>query len=156
VPPALKTLSSALLVLAAVVVSIAVLGFHRLTADHDWSAPEPSAIADPIPSSLATLVAIKANSNLGEVVFLNDVKVEGRPKPGIFIVRGTEGNRILVVAEDWQATSGFSNADVRGQIRKLPSMSALRKQWRLSKEQAQEFSEQQIYIAAEYIKPQAE
>jgi hypothetical protein len=156
-PPASKSLGSALLlVVAAVVVTIAALGIHRLTADRDWSAGEPSATSDPVPSSLATLVAIKASSSLGEVVFLNDVKVERGPKPGIFIVRGTQGNRILVVADDLQETSGFSNADVRGQIRKLPSVPTLRKEWRLSKEQAHEFADDQIYIAAEYVKPQAE
>jgi hypothetical protein len=99
---------------------------------------------------------MKANSGLGDLVFLNDVKVEPGPKAGIFIVRGAQGNRMLVVTDDQKGARGFSKADVRGQIRKLPPWATLRKEWRLSKEQALHLSHDHIYIAAEYIKPQAE
>jgi hypothetical protein len=138
------------------IVAAALLGLHYWKQDIESSAEIPRGAGISTPSSLAALLETPAQFLVGDVVFLNDVHLEEGPKPDIFLVSGAHGIRMLVVSDDEKSTRKPGIADIRGEIRRLPSAQILRKQWRLSRDEAEHFADQQIYIAAEYVKGQSE
>jgi hypothetical protein len=107
------------------------------------------------PSSLASLLVDHADSFVGDMVFLNEVRVHPGPARNVLIVSGAQGRRMLAFWEGARPCCGDDpiTADIQGRIRPLPPTATLRRQWKLSKEQARAFGEQQIYILAESIKP---
>jgi hypothetical protein len=107
-----------------------------------------------IPSNIEPLLAGENRAEPGDVVFLNKVRLQAGPKPGIVIISGDKGVRMLAT---WQsagstATQPPSVANIEGQVRRLPSATVLRKDWKLNNDEIRSFSPQQIYIAAEYVK----
>ena len=105
------------------------------------------------PSSIGSLIGENAAGEIGDMVFLNHVQLRAGPKPNVFVISGAKGNQMLVVSEP-----GFSpphrspiKVDIKGRIRTLPPLATLRRQWKLSKDQMQNFGRQQAYIAAESI-----
>ena len=102
------------------------------------------------PSSIGSLVGGNAAGEIGDMVFLNQVQLRAGPQPNVFVIFGAKGNQMLVVSEP-----GFSpphrspiKVDIKGRIRTLPPLATLRRQWKLSKDQMQNFGRQQAYIAA--------
>jgi hypothetical protein len=107
-----------------------------------------------IPSSIEPLLAGENRAEPGDVVFLNKVRLQAGPKPGIVIVSSDKGTRMLVIWQSAGSTAAQppSVANIEGQVRRLPSAAVLRKDWKLNNDEIRSFSQQQIYIAAEYIK----
>ena len=108
------------------------------------------------PSCISPLLAGDVGAEIGDMVFLNDVRLQPGPEPQLFVVSGAKGTRMLVALD---AANGPMRAtpmtvDIKGLIRRLPASGILRRQWKLTKDQIQRFGPQQIYIAAEYVKGQ--
>jgi hypothetical protein len=108
------------------------------------------------PSSLAPLLSGQVEPMIGDVVFLNDVRVKPGPKSDIFVVSGSARKHMLVVSDNTKHASALRRVDIKGQIRRLPTEWTLRREWHLTPEQARSFGEQQIYVAAEYMRKQHE
>jgi len=108
------------------------------------------------PSSISALLGSQAADEVGDMVFLNNVRLLSGPQPHIFIISGAKGSRMLVVSEDGLLPVERTPAivDIKGQLRRLPSSAILRKQCKLSTDQVSIFGRQQNYIAAEYIRAQ--
>ena len=106
-------------------------------------------------SAIGSLLVGNPSAEIGDAVFLNDVRLQAGPKPDVFVVSGTKGVRMLVALE---APKGFhvvpGSVDIKGTIQRLPALEVLRKGWRLSKDQVHFFRKQQVYIAADYVKEQ--
>lgn len=118
--------------------------------DTDFSADKDRTI----PSALGSLL-VGTSAEVGDIVFLSNVRLQAGPKPELFVVSGASGTRILVSLETpKQSKLVPGNVDLRGTIRRLPGLEVLRKTWRLSKDQADFFGSEQFYIAADYIKDQ--
>ena len=105
------------------------------------------------PSSIGSLIGGNAAGEIDDMVFLNHVQLRAGPQPNVCVISGANGNQMLVVSEP-----GFSppprapiTVDIKGRIRALPPLAILRRQWKLSKDQIQNFGRQQAYIAAESI-----
>jgi hypothetical protein len=135
---------------------VGFIGARRLISaaienDIDFS---PSEGSSP-PSAIGSLLAGNTSAEIGDVVFLNNVRLRAGPTPDLFVVSGGKGVRMLVVLEgtkEFRAVSG--DVDIRGTIRQLPALQVLRKGWKLSKDQLYFFGKQQVYIAAESVKEQ--
>lgn len=109
-----------------------------------------------IPARLAPLLGGDVDSEIGDMVFLNDVRLEAGPGPQLFFVSGAMGTRMLVrvdtASEPRPATP--MTVDIKGVLCRLPGPAILRRGWKLTRDQIQVFGQQQIYIAAEYVKGQ--
>src|SRR3954447_15957182 len=107
------------------------------------------------PSAIGSLLAGNTSAEIGDMVFLNNVRLEAGPTPDLFVVSGSKGVRMLVSVE---ATKQFQpiqgDVDIKGTIRRLPALKVLWKGWGLGKDQLHFFGKQQVYIAAEYVKEQ--
>ena len=145
-----------LVVLPTVLLCIGFIGARRLTNsgmanDIDFSISEASST----PSAIGSLLAGNTSAEIGDMVFLNNVRLHPGPMPDLFVVSGARGARMLVFLEtnkEFRAVSG--DVDIKGTIQRLPELQVLRKAWRLSKDQLRFFQKQQVYIAAEYVKEQ--
>ena len=107
------------------------------------------------PSAIGSLLVGNPSAEIGDAVFLSDVRLQAGPKPNLFVVSGATGVRMLVSLEDakeFQAVPG--NVDIKGTIRRLPAPEVLRKRWGLNKDEVHFFGKQHVYIAAEYVKEQ--
>lgn len=103
------------------------------------------------PSALAPL--LKGDSNAGESVYLNEIRLVPGAKDNEFIARGASGNAMLVIATGQAAPLPKTPAivDIQGVIRTLPAVSTLKHDWKLNKKQLQAVSGEQYYIAAQHI-----
>ena len=143
-----------LIVLATFLLSAGVIeGRHLINAamadDTEFSGID----GGNVPSAIGSLLVGSTSAEIGDAVFLNDVHLQAGPKANLFVVSGSRGVRMLVsleTAKEFQAAPG--NVDIKGTIRRLPGLEALRKSWRLSKNQARFFGKEQVYIAADYLK----
>ncbi len=107
------------------------------------------------PSAIGSLLVGNISAEIGDAVFLNNVRLQAGPKPNLFVVSGVKGIRMLVSLEspkEFQAVPG--SVDIKGTLRQLPALEVLRKGWRLTKDQVHFFGKQQVYIAADYVKEQ--
>ena len=147
---------ASLIVLAMTLLCIGLIAALRLinTAmenDIELSPAERSSA----PSAIGSLMVGNPSAEIGDMVFLNDVRLQAGPKPDLFVVSGSRGVRMLVsleAAKEIQAAPG--KVDIKGTIRQLPTLQVLRKGWRLNKDQVHFFGKQQVYIAADYMKEQ--
>jgi len=148
-----------ILVLAAI--SLVCLGIfggrrfinHVMSYDVDFSPATTTSTA----SSIGSLLHGEMAAQVGDMVFLNDVRLEALPQSHLFIVSGVNGAQMLVSLEapkDFQTLPAA--VDLRGTIRRLPGLRALQKTWKLTKDQARTFATQHIYLSAEYVKSQPE
>jgi hypothetical protein len=135
----------------AAVLAVAVVGVREWFNNFDVNARMMPKVSVSTPSSIAPLLV---DSALGEMVFLNDVRIEDGPGTKVFFISGAQGRRMLVVSDDPDFTGHVGTVDIKGSIRRLPPVGSLRKDWRLTKEQAVTFGQQGIYLAAEDIKKQ--
>jgi hypothetical protein len=106
-------------------------------------------------SAIGSLLVGNPSAEIGDAVFLNDVRLQTGPKPDLFVVSGAKGVRMLVSLEGpkgFQVVPG--SVDIKGTIRRLPGPGVLRKEWRLSKDDVHFFRKQQVYIAADYVREQ--
>lgn len=108
------------------------------------------------PSAIGSLLGWSVDDEVGDMVFLNDVRLEAGLKPHVFVVSGFKGVRMLVVSGDEALPPEQRpvTVDIKGRIRQMPSLAFLQKKWKLSKDQIRIFGRQKIYIAAEYVKEQ--
>lgn len=109
-----------------------------------------------VPSAKGSLLIGSTSAEIGDAVFLNNVQLQAGPKPGLFVVSGARGVRMLVSLEatkEFQLVPG--TVDVKGTIRRLPAFEVLRKGWKLSIDEVHSFGKQQVYIAADYVKEQS-
>lgn len=101
------------------------------------------------PSAIGSLLAGDTSAEVGDMVFLNNVRLQAGPTPDLFVVSGAKGVRMLVSVE---ATKQFQavqvDVDIKGTLRRLPALKVLRKGWKLGKDQLHLFGKQQVYIAA--------
>ncbi|MGE0407355.1 MAG: hypothetical protein AB7O65_13750 [Candidatus Korobacteraceae bacterium] len=95
---------------------------------------------------------------VGNIVFLNSVKLEPTPaKDAVFSI-DSEGERLLVALRpgtDLPSTAGH-RFQLRGRIEQLPSPAAMQKRWKLSKEQIAEARAQRFYLVADYLAPESQ
>jgi hypothetical protein len=106
-------------------------------------------------SAIGSLLVGNPSAEIGDAVFLNDVRLQAGPKPDLFVVSGAKGVRMLVSLESPQGFQFVPGSfDIKGTIRRLPTLEVLRKEWRLSKDEVHFFRKQQVYIAADYIREQ--
>lgn len=120
-----------------------------IASDADFSTDEvPTTV-----SRLAPLVVSNVSVEIGDMVFLNNVRLDVGPKPNLFVVTGSNGLRMLVTLEtnDRPSAPLPKSVDVKGIIRRLPAPRILRKEWTLSTDQIDHFGRQGVYIAAESI-----
>jgi hypothetical protein len=108
------------------------------------------------PSSIGSLLGNSVGGDVGDVVFLNHVRLWAGLKSHVFIVSGAKGIRMLVVSESGILPAEHTpmTVDIEGKIRRMPSLAILRKDWKLSRDQIRVFGQQQVYIAAEHVKGQ--
>jgi hypothetical protein len=99
------------------------------------------------------LITGRDKATVGELVYLRRVMLKPGPAPKVFFLTGSQGAQILTVAEGAHvlATPG-NTVDVRGTIRNTPSVTTLRKQWKLSLADATRVSKVQIYIESDFIR----
>ena len=107
-------------------------------------------------SRLAPLLISNVSAEIGDMVFLNDVRLDAGPKPKLFVVTGSNGLRMLVTFETNNGANQPlpKNVDLKGTICRLPAPRILRKEWMLSKDQIDRFRRQGVYIAAESTRGQ--
>ena len=107
------------------------------------------------PSAIGSLLSGNTSTEIGDAVFLNNVRLQAGPKPGLFVVSGARGVRILLSLEAPKESLPVPGRfDIKGTIRRLPPLQVLRKGWKLSKDQAHFFGKQHVYLAGEYVKEQ--
>ena len=149
--PTLISLVTPLLLCVGVVA--ALWGADRvLVSAMDYS----SAGGASTPSCISSLLAGDVAAEIGDMVFLNDVRLQAGPSPQLFVVSGAKGTRMLIAldAAEGPRQAEPMTVDIKGLIRRLPASAILRRQWKLTKDQIQHFGPQQIYIAAEYARGQ--
>ena len=100
------------------------------------------------------LEQIKGKPVYGQLVFLNDVKLEAGPKENVAYVLGKNDVRLLVVTDSSRWSPGEPNDlhDVTGSLQDPPSTSYMRRNWGLSKAEAQTVREQGVYLHANTIR----
>jgi hypothetical protein len=100
------------------------------------------------------LKEIQGKAVYGELVFLNDVKLEAGPKKNILYVLGKNGVRLLVLAESsrWIPGEPDDLHDVTGSLQNPPATSYMRRNWGLSKAEAETVREQGVYLLANAIR----
>jgi hypothetical protein len=133
----------------------AVAAWHVVesyAAEMDLSSDEVPATA----SCLASLLTDNPKTEIGDMVFLNDVKLRPGPRSTIFIAIGTRGKRLLV---RWKTTKQIGQrtpqiVDIKGIIRQMPTPGILHTEWMLSKKQIDMLERQNVYIEAESIETQ--
>jgi hypothetical protein len=105
------------------------------------------------PMQLRPLISGSDKARVGELVYLTHVFLTRGPTPRVFFVTGSQGTRVLTVAEAAHVTARSGDmVDVRGTIRNTPSLAALRKQWNLGLTDARKISEIPIYIESDFIR----
>jgi hypothetical protein len=105
------------------------------------------------PMRLNTLVTGNDKATVGELVYLTDVLLKPGPTPKLFFLAGSHGTEIMTVAEGAHVVAAPGDmVDVRGTIRNTPSVTALRKQWKLSLGDARRISDIPIYIESDFIR----
>ena len=88
----------------------------------------------------------------GQLVFLNDVKLEAGPAKGVYFVVGAEGTTMLVLAAATSVSAApHDRVDVNGTVRRLPSEWVMRKQWKLSAMQLKRLQAQKMFVEAASI-----
>ncbi|HEY7097383.1 MAG TPA: hypothetical protein VH437_11705 [Terriglobales bacterium] len=105
------------------------------------------------PMQVSPLFAGNNKAKIGELVYLTHVLLKPGPTQRIFFLAGSKGSKILTAVEGAHlaATPG-DTVDVRGTIRGTPSVTILRKRWKLSLVDAKRVSQMSIYIDSEFIK----
>lgn len=108
------------------------------------------------PSCIRPLLTGDIAAEIGDMVFLNDVRLQPGPEPKLFVVSDATGTRMLVAldAANRAIRATPMAVDIKGLVRRLPASGILRKQWKFTKNQVQFFGPQKIYIAAEYVRRQ--
>jgi hypothetical protein len=96
----------------------------------------------------------KLRSSIGEVVFLNEVRIEPGPSKHLFFAADQRGNKI-VVSSDSDATKSLNGkfAEVMGVITPLPALAAMEREWKLSTSVAAGLRKEAVYIRADRIWP---
>jgi hypothetical protein len=128
-----------------------VSAWKRRTSDFGLErVSEPMAIQ---PMRLNSLIRGNNRAAAGEIVYLTGVLLKPGPTPKVFFLTGSQGTQILTVAEGAHvvATPG-QTVNVRGTIRNTPSLTVLRKRWKLSLADARRVSEIPIYIESDFIR----
>ena len=146
-------IASVATLLLSVVVFVAAWAVNRVIVnDMDFSSGE----ATSPPSCIRPLLAGDVAAEIGDMVFLNDVRLKAGPEPQLFIVSGAEGTQMLIRLDSSNGSIRATpmKVDIKGLLRRLPAPGMLRKEWKLTKRQIHFFGHQQIYIAAEYAKGQ--
>ena len=141
--------------LLSMVVLVVRWGVNRVIVnDVDFSSGQSATT----PSSIRPLLAGDVAAEIGDMVFLNDVRLQAGPQPQLFIVSGAEGTQMLIRLDSANRSIGAvaMKVDIKGMLRRLPAPEMLRKEWKLTKNQLHLFGQQQIYIAAEYAKGQSQ
>ncbi|MGE5113397.1 MAG: hypothetical protein ACM3JB_21235 [Acidobacteriaceae bacterium] len=100
------------------------------------------------------LKQIQGKAIYGQLVFLNDVRLEPGPKKNIFYVLGKNSVRLLVLAESshWSPGKPDDLHDVTGSLQDPPATSYMRRNWGLSKAEAETVREQGVYLLANAIR----
>lgn len=100
------------------------------------------------------LKQIQGKAVYGQLVFLNDVELEPGPKKNILYVLGKNGVRLLVLAESshWSPGEPGDLHDVTGSLQNPPAASYMRRNWGLSKAEAETVREQGVYLLANAIR----
>jgi hypothetical protein len=113
----------------------------------------PSQTVASSPMQVAPLITGKDKAMVGELVYLRRVLLKAGPAPKMFFLTGSKGAQILTVAEGVHviATPG-NTVDVQGTIHSTPSVTTLRKQWKVSLADAKRISEIPIYIESDFIR----
>ena len=139
---------------AIVVVSvIAIVGWRTAesyAAEMDLSSEDVPATA----SCLTSLLTGNTRAEIGDMVFLNDVKLKPRPQAHLYIAIGANGGRLLV---RWEAKEQAEQRtpkidDIKGIVRQMPTPRILHTEWLLSKKESEILGRQSVYIAAESVK----
>lgn len=134
---------------------VGLMGVGRLISAAEDDVDFSPSVVSSSPSAIGSLTAGNPSADIGDMVFLNNVQLQAGPRPDLFVVSGARGVRMLVsfeAAKKFQAVP--AEVDIKGTIRRLPGLVALRKGWRLSKDQIHSFGKQRVYIAAEYVRVQ--
>lgn len=105
------------------------------------------------PMQLAPLIEGNATASVGDLVYLTHVVLKPGPGPKVFFLAGARGVQILTVAEGAHviAVPG-DTVDVRGTIHSTPTVTTLRRQWKVSLADARRISENPIYIESDLIR----
>ena len=146
-----------ILVAAILVVSVvAIVGWRTAesyAAEMDLSSEDVPATA----SCLTSLLTDNTRAEIGDMVFLNDVKLKPGPHARLFIAIGANGGWLLV---RWEAREQAEQptpeiVDIKGIIRQMPTPRVLHREWLLSKKESEILGRQSVYIAAGSVKPQS-
>lgn len=144
-----------LILLAAifVVAVVAIVGWRTAKSyagEMDLSSEDVPATA----SCLTSLLTDNTRAEIGDMVYLNDVKLKPGPQAHLFIAIGANGGHLLV---RWEAQEQAGQpppklVDIKGIIRKMPTPRSLHSEWMLSKKESEILGRQSVYIAADSIK----
>jgi len=143
-----------ILVAAILVVSVvAIVGWRTAesyAAEMDLSSDDVPATA----SCFTSLLTDNTRAEIGDMVFLNDVKLKPGPRARLFIAIGANGGRLLV---RWEAPEQAGEptpeiVDIKGIIRQMPTPRILHTEWMLTKKESEILGRQGVYIAAESVK----
>jgi hypothetical protein len=144
----------------AAIAGVLVLGFWVATlaggyllfkrAMEDYG-PPASNVVD-VPTKIGLLFSYDSPREVvDQIVFFNNVRLESGPTDDIYYAVGAAGNRVLVISNGSKAAMGDSQVDIKGTVRRLPTIYTLKKKWKLSQEEIRAAREQGIYIEAEQI-----
>ncbi|HYH00861.1 MAG TPA: hypothetical protein VD837_17160 [Terriglobales bacterium] len=102
----------------------------------------------------AFLANPKVRESVGAIVFFNDLFV--KPEGTVYFAKDRGGKEIVVVLNDAKTDipKDGTLADVSGVVASVPSISAMRKQWKLDKRLAERIRKDSVYIEAERVRPE--
>jgi hypothetical protein len=117
------------------------------TAPNSYEGPTP-------PSELTSLLRNDPmHSNVGEFVFLNDVRLKAGPAPSLFYAIGAADDRVLVQFESAKLRPGKDSlsVDIQGVIHKMPGASLAHREWQVSRSTWKKLAVQPIYVVAKEV-----
>ncbi len=139
---------------AFVVLSVLTGGVLLLSALDANGASGASRSGGPVPTNIgAFLDSPEMAGSLGQIVFLNDVRIQRGAAAGVLVARDPAGRSLIVVPKETTLRIEDGQlADVMGAIAPLPSVPAMRKLWKLSPEEAKSRRADTIYIDANLVR----
>ena len=126
-----------ILVAAILVVSVVAIVGWRTAESYAAEMDLSSEDVPPTASCLTSLLTGNTRAEIGDMVFLNDVKLKPGPHAPLFVAIGANGGRLLVRWEAQEQAGQLTPkiGDIKGIIRQMPTPRILHTEWMLSKKE---------------------
>ncbi len=135
-------------------VALAVAGGGVLLLSDANGVRGASASDGPVPTNIgAFLDSPDLAGSLGQIVFLNDVRIQRGAAGGVLVAEDPAGRSLIVVPKETSLKIEDGQfADVMGTIAPLPPVATMKKIWKLSPEEAKSRQADAVYIDANLVR----